>query len=237
MKLQNEKIVFLRNTGESWASFEIQDGIKALPKYDSFIMIPEGKVGSTVDYRVVPKLRVEKHHKEASRWATHFATIAQFVKSDKEYLFVCEDNIELLEAQIIQIEEAAKTPGIKILAPEGKAYILDKATAKIIQDNAYIFYANWQQILLDLKELNLINLEYIPILKKIDSTSTILLHIFFIVLLLGLALGLFLLLCPLDGFWSKSIISLAEVTTAKEAVVGTQGAGVCSHQNSMVAVD
>jgi hypothetical protein len=237
MKLQNEKIVFLRNTGESWATFENQDGVHALPKYDSFIMIPEGKVGSTVDYRVTPKLRQEKYHKEASRWATHFATIAQFVKSDKMYLFVCEDNIELLEAQIPQIEDMAKTPGIKILAPEGKAYILDKATAKIIQDNGYIFYANWGQILQDLKNLNLINLETTPILKKIGSTSSILLHIFFIVLLLTLALGIFLLLCPLDGFWTKNTISLAKVTTTKEAVVSAEGTGMSSHQDSMLAVD
>jgi hypothetical protein len=237
MKLQNEKIVFLRNTGESWAQFENQDGVRALPKYDSFIMIPEGKVGSTVDYRVTPKLRQEKYHKEASRWATHFATIAQFVKSDKTYLFVCEDSIELLEAQIPQIEEVTKTPGIKILAPEGKAYILDKETAKIIQDNGYIFYANWGQILQDLKNLNLINLETIPILKKIGSTSSILLHIFFIVLLLTLALGIFLLLCPLDGFWTKNIISLTKVTATEETVVSAQGAGVCSSQDSMLAVD
>lgn len=237
MKLQNEKNVFLRNTGESWASFEIQDGIQALPKYDSFIMIPEGKVGSSVDYRVIPKLRVEKHNKEASRWATHFATISQFINSDKDYLFVCEDDIELLESHISQIEVATKTPGIKIIAPKAQAYIVDKATAKIIQDNAYIFYTNWEQILLDLKNLNLINLEYVPILKKIGTTSSILIHIFFIVLLLAFALGLFVLLCPLNGFWSKNTISLAEVTTAKEAVMSAEGAGMCSHQNSVVAVN
>ena len=237
MKLQNEKIVFLRNTGESWASFENQDGVHALPKYDSFIKIPEGKVGSTVDYRVIPKLRHEKYHKEASQWATHFATIAQFVKSDKEHLFVCEDNIELMEAHISQIEDAAKTQGIKILAHGAQAYIVDKATAKIIQENAYIFYANWEQILQDLKNLNLINLDEILILKKIGTTSTTLLHIFFIILLLTMALGLFVLLCPLDGFWTKNCISFAEVTTTKEAVMGAERTGMCSHQDSMLAVD
>ena len=237
MKLQNEKIVFLRNTGESWAKFENQDGIQALPKYDSFIMIPEGKVGSTVDYRVIPKLRQEKYQKEASRWATHFATIAEFLKSDKMYLFVCEDNTELLEAHIQQIEEAAKTPGIKIFAPKAQAYILDKETAKIIQDNGYIFYANWEEIISDLNKLNLIKLEEIIILKKIGLTSATLLHIFFIILLLAMATCTFILLCPLDGFWTKNLISLTEVTAAKEAIVGAQGAGVCSHQDSMIAVD
>jgi hypothetical protein len=237
MKLQNEKIVFLRNTGESWAQFEKQDGIQALPKYDSFIMIPEGKVGSTVDYRVIPKLRQEKYQKEASRWATHFATIAQFLKSDKTHLFVCEDNIELLEAQIQQIEEATKTPGIKILGPKAQAYIVDKETAKIIQDNAYIFYANWEEIISDLNKLNLIELEEIPILKKIGSTSTILLHILFVILLLGMSACIFLLFCPLDGFWTKNSISLAEVPTAKEAVICAQGAGVSCSQDSMVTID
>jgi len=237
MKLQNEKIVFLRNTGDSWDKFENQDGVQALPKYESFIMIPEGKVGSTVDYRVIPKLRQEKYHKEASRWATHFAIIAQFIKSNKDYLFVCEDGLELLEAQISQIETAAKTPGIKILAPEARAYIVDKETAKIIQDNGYIFYANWEVFLNDMKNLNLINLELILILKKIDSTFTTFFHLFFIVLLFCLALGLFVLLCPLDGFWTKNSISFTEVTTAKEAVVSTKGAGMSCSQDSMLAVD
>ena len=237
MKLQNEKIVFLRNTGESWSQFENQDGVQALPKYDSFIMIPEGKVGSSVDYRVIPKLRQEKYHKEASRWATHFATIAQFINSDKEFLFVCEDNIELLEAHIQQITDAAKTPGIKILAPRAQAYIVDKATAKIIQDNTYIFYANWDTMLTELHALKLIELESIPILKNINPTITILLQIAFIILLLGFSACIFLLLCPLNGFWTKNSISLAKVSTAEEAVMCAQGAGVSCHQDSMIAVD
>lgn len=237
MKLQNENIIFLRNTGESWAAFESQDGVHALPKYETFIMIPEGKVGSYVDYRVIPTLRQEKFHKEASRWATHYAVISLFLKSEKEYLFVCEDALELQEIQISQIEATAKTPGIKLLAPKAQAYLLDKATAKIIQDNAYIFYANWGEIISDLNKLNLIELEEIPILKKIGSTSTTLLHIIFVIILLGMSACIFLLLCPLDGFWTKNLVSLTEVTTPKETIIGAKGAGMSSSQDSMVAID
>ena len=84
MRLQNEKVLFIRNTSETWDAFENQDGIQALPKYESFIMIPDGKVGSKIDYRVVPNYRNPKYEAEASRWATHYAAITLFLKSDKK---------------------------------------------------------------------------------------------------------------------------------------------------------
>jgi hypothetical protein len=240
MKLQDEKIVFLRNTSESWDLFENNDGVHALPKYDSFIMIPTGKVGTFVDYRVVPTYRKDKYYYEASRWATHYAIIVQFLKSDKEYLFVCEDNLQIQEKQISQIETFGVKGGIYLFSNTDKpaqAYILDKYTAEIIRDNTYVFYKNWEEMLFDLKNLDLIKLEQIPILKKIDSSNSMLLHILFIILLFCMIIGLFFMLCPFDSFRSKNVISLTEMLGAKESMICTKGTGMSCLQDSVVSIN
>lgn len=233
----NAKVVFLRNTTESWAQFEIQDGVTELPKYEYFIIIPTGKVGKLVDYRVLPSLRTEENESEASRWATHFAVLALFLKSDKSYLFVCEDAIELNANSIPQIEKIAESPGLHILAPKAQAYIIDKLTAKIIVENAYLYYARWDIILDDLHKLNLINKTQNHLLKKVPESYTWLFEYLFIVLLLLTGIVLFYMLCPFNGFFTQNLISLAEVLTPKEAVVSAEGAGVSSHQDTVINVD
>ena len=165
--LQNQKIIFLRNVSDNWDRFSNQDGVHALPKYTMYNMVPEGKVGTEIDYRVIPTLRNKNHRKEASRWATHFVAISQFLEQkEADYLFVCEDSIELQESQIKQIEQSLKTPGLTILSEDASAYTMDKAAAKIIQQNAYIYYNTWQNILRDIKTLNLIEVKEDLILKK-----------------------------------------------------------------------
>ena len=239
MKLQNEMIVFIRKDAESWANFELQDGVQALPKYDLCIMIPEGKVGSVTDYRVLPSLRQEKFHKDASRWATHYAILTKFLQSQKTTLFVCEDELELFESYITQIETAAKG-GIQLLSATetpSQAYIIDRDTAKIIQENAYTFYANLDVILNDLQKLKLIQTTQLPILKKLQSPSQTLLNLGFFALLFLAFVGLFLMLCPLNSFITKDSVSLSEVLAPEETIVGTQGAGVSSLQNSVVPVN
>jgi len=231
------KVVFLRNTTESWAQFENQDGVTELPKYEYFIMIPTGKVGKTVDYRVLPSLRTAENEAEASRWATHFAVLALFLKSDKSQLFVCEDSITLNASDISKIEKIAESPGLHILAPKAKAYIIDKETAKIIVENTYLYYANWDIILDDLHKLNLINKTQTLLLKKMPESYAWLYSYLFLALLLLASIGLFYMLCPFNSFYTKKVVSLAEVLTTEEPVMSTEGTGVSSHQDTMIDVD
>jgi hypothetical protein len=203
MKLQNEKIIFLRNNSESWEIFQEQDGVQALPKYESFIMIPEGKIGTKVDYRVIPSLRTEKNQADASRWATHYAIISRFLKSNKEYMFVCEDTIELLENKISIIENLIEKNTIILLADSknpSQAYILDRDIAKIIQQNAYIYYTTWDKMLYDMKDLGLINLKNTPILSKYNSLNKYWYEYLFLIVLVLFMLFIFNMLCPFNGF-------------------------------------
>jgi hypothetical protein len=238
MMLQTDaKVVFLRNTAESWAQFEIQDGVTELPKYEYFIMIRKGKVGKTVDYRVLPSLRTEENEAEASRWATHFAILALFLKSEKSHMFVCEDSITLNATDISKIEKIAESPGLHILASKAQAYIVDKETAEIILENAYLYYASWDIILDDLQKLNLINKTQTPLLEKMPDSYTWLYNYLFIVLLLLACIGLFYMLCPFNGFYTQKVVSLAEVLTTEESVMSAEGTGVSSHQDTMINVD
>lgn len=238
MMLQTDtKVVFLRHTSESWTNFEIQDGVTELPKYEYFIMIPTGKVGKLVDYRVLPILRTAENEAEASRWATHFAVLALFLKSDKSRLFVCEDSITLNTSNIPQIEKIATEPGLHILAPKAQAYIIDKETAKIIVENAYLYYANWDIILDDLHKLKLISKTQTPLLEKMPNSYTWLYNYLFIVLLLLACIGLFYMLCPFNGFYTKKVVSLAEVLTTEEPIMSAEGTGVSSHQDTVINVD
>lgn len=238
MKLQNEKIIFLRSNGETWAIFQEQDGVQALPKYESFIIIPEGKVGSKVDYRVIPTLRTEKNHIDASRWATHYAIISTFLRSNKEYMFVCEDTIEIPESKITNIENLIEKGGMIVLADSEKpsqAYILDRPTAKVIQENAYIYYTTWDKMLYDMKDLGIINLKNVPILSKYNGLSKHFYDYLFLIVLVLFALCIFNMLCPFNGFSnSKNCISFIEMSTVEEPIVN---ALVCSLQNNMVSID
>jgi hypothetical protein len=239
MKLKDEKIVFLRSTGEIWDDFETQDGVHALPKYDSFITIPDGKIGSLVDYRVIPTLRNEVNYTDASRWATHYAVIADFLKSKKSHMFVCEDTLELPENTVNQIEQLTPS-GIKLLANSEKptqAYILDRTTAKIIQENAYIYYVDFDTMLQHMYALKLIDLEHIPLLKKRPNQTQIN-NLILAVLVLFFLICIFVMLCPLNGFcWSKDVISLSEMLTPEISSMRTEGAGMSSFQDTVTTCD
>lgn len=236
MKLKDEKIIFLRSTGEIWDNFEAQDGVHALPKYDSFITIPDGKIGSLVDYRVIPTLRNESNYTDASRWATHFAIISEFLKSKKSRMFVCEDTLELAENTVNQIEQL-NPEGIKLLANSEKpsqAYILDRHTAKIIQENGYIYYVNFDNMLQDMHKLQLIALEHIPLLKK-RTNQTQIYNLILAALVLLFILCIFVMLCPLNGFCrSKDVICLSEMLTTEETSISAEGAGMGCLQDTVV---
>jgi hypothetical protein len=237
MKLQDEKIVFIRNTGTSWSNFEKSDAVISLPKYDAFIMIPTGKIGSQIDYRVIPSMRKRENEKAAARWATHYAILSQFLDSDKKYLFVCEDDLELKSNHIILIENF--NSGILLLADTdmpAQAYIIDKPTAKTIITQSYIFYTNWDTMLIDMKNLNLIELTIQPVIKR-SWDYTLFFEICFILLLLAASICMFFMLCPLNSFRSKNSISLTEVLTTEEPIVCTEWAWVSSHQNTVIDVD
>lgn len=239
MKLKDEKLVFLRSTGENWDNFEAQDGVHALPKYDSFITIPDGKIGSLVDYRVIPTLRNEANYTDASRWATHYAVIAEFLKSNKTRMFVCEDTLELPENTVNQIEQLTPS-GIKLLANSEKpsqAYILDRTTAKIIQENAYIYYVDFDTMLQDMHKLQLIDLEHIPLLKKRPNQTQI--YNLILAALVPLFLFcIFVMLCPLNGFCgSKDVICPSEMLTPEIPSMRTEGAGMSSFQDTVITCD
>jgi hypothetical protein len=238
MKLTDTKIVFLRNKSETWELFESTCGVQALPKYDMFIMIPEGKIGSRLDYRVIPSLRNKKNYPQTSRWATHYAIIAEFLKSPQETLFVCEDGIEIKSYQISAIESLIleKNKGMIFLTESNlaQAYIIDKHTAKIIIDNIYTYYNDFETMLKDMKKLDLIHIENRSLLNQIQNNNNPLLNlkyfsfnpsyllflIFFLILIL--CLSYFLPLHPSNStLFSKNLIGSAKVFAPKETLVST----------------
>ena len=186
-------------------------------------MVPEGKVGTEIDYRVIPTLRNKNHRKEASRWATHFASITQFLEQkESDYLFVCEDSIQLPKSQIKQIEQLLKNPGLTILSNDGSAYTMDRAAAKIIQQNAYIYYDTWQNILHDLKTLNLIEVKEDFILTKISKPFIdfdLLIIGLFTLLLLLIVTGLYIMSSPFNGPQSKNLIGFTKMFGPKESIM------------------
>lgn len=222
MILQNEKIVFIRNNVESWDVFENQDGIVALPKYESIMNICKNTIGNKTDIRVATHLRYDKHKIDAARWATHVGILHRFLKSDKNYLFVCEDDRILNESDIKSIEEFGAKGGLQLLAcdsKKSKAYIVDKPTSKIITEHTYLFYTDLDNILEDIKKLNLIHVEYNSLIKKRVEFNSVLINLLFIFNILLFGLGIFYMLYPFNGFRAKNLISLTKMFTAKEAIV------------------
>lgn len=214
--------VFIRNSPETWDLFEAQDGVAQLPHNDSFKMISPDNIGSVVDYRVVPKYRGQ--HSSANQWATHYAIITLFLKSNKSHLFICEDTLELTEENVTQIKQI-KQDGIVFLAPSATAYIIDRPAARAVIDNCYTFYESLHAMLVDMQKLGIIHIEEKPILQKIKdynmyfNVATALFVICMLLIILALS-------NPNNWFvsgGSQECISLAEMLTAKEAVMSTEG--------------
>jgi len=219
--------VFIRT--ETWDLFEAQDGVAQLPNYESFNMI--SSVGSITDHRVVPRYRDAHSSTNASQWSTHYAIISRFLKSNKTHLFICEDTLELTEENVSQIKQL-KQEGIVLLDQTAKAYIIDRKAAQTIIDNCYTFYESLHAMFMDIQKLGLAHVEEKLILQKIKdynlyfNVATAL----FIVCMLLIILALFK---PTDWFQTGSnqhSISLAEMPTAEEAVMGTEGAGMSGCQ-------
>jgi len=217
--------VFIRT--ETWDLFEAQDGVALLPNYESFNMI--SSVGSITDYRVVPRYRGIQE--KASQWSTHYAIISRFLKSNKTHLFICEDTLELTEENVSQIKQL-KQEGVVLLDQTAKAYIIDRKAAQTIIDNCYTFYESLHAMFMDMQSLGLVKIEEKLILQKIKdynlyfNVATAL----FIICMLLIILALF---NPNDWFQTSSNqhgISLAEMPTAEEAVMSTEGAGMSGCQ-------
>ena len=217
--------VFIRT--ETWDLFEAQDGVAQLPNYESFNMI--SSVGSITDYRVVPRYRGIQE--KASQWSTHYAIISRFLKSNKTHLFICEDTLELTEENVSQIKQL-KQEGVVLLDQTAKAYIIDRKAAQTIIDNCYTFYESLHAMFMDMQSLGLVKIEEKLILQKIKdynlyfNVATAL----FIICMLLIILALF---NPNDWFQTSSNqhgISLAEMPTAEEAVMSTEGAGMSGCQ-------
>jgi len=218
MVLQNEQIIFVRTDPELWDFFTNQDGVHALPKYTYIIKSSEGKICSLVDSRVIPECRNSKHASKASNWLTHLSIMEQFVKSDKQFLFVCEDSILLNESDIQRIEVSSKK-GLVLLADKAKAYIVDKYTASIIVKNSYVYYDDFAKVLEDMKQLNLISLNHSMFLKTRTAISPIIMNIVLVLFLLFFSAGIFYMLCPLYRPSTKNFIGLAKVLTTKESIM------------------
>lgn len=219
--------VFIRNSPETWDLFEAQDGVAQLPNYDSYIMIGKDKVGSVVDYRVVPRYR---RAAEASQWCTHYAILSLFLKSKKAHLFLCEDTLELTEESVRQLN---KQEGIMLLADKAKAYIIDRAAAKIIIDNCYTFYESLYAMFIDIQRLGLVHIEEKPMLKKIKDYN-VYFNVSLALFIICMLLIIYSLLTPNNRFQTSLLqysVSLAEMPTVEEAVVSAQGTGMSSLQD------
>ena len=240
--------VFIRNTAESWDLFEVQDGVAQLPNYESFKMISPDSVGSMIDYRVVPRYRAGTKavkNGSANQWATHYAIITRFLKTNKSRLFLCEDTLELTEENVSQIKQLQQE-GVVLLAAAAKAYIIDRPAAQAVIDNCYTFYESLHAMLIDMQKLGIIHVEEKPILQKIKDYNVYfnVATALFIICMLLILLALSGSLEPRNWFApssSQKSISLAEMSAPKEAVMSAQGARVSSLQavdpSSLQAVD
>ena len=168
---------------------------------------------------------------KASQWSTHYAIISRFLKSNKTHLFICEDTLELTEENVSQIKQL-KQEGVVLLDQTAKAYIIDRKAAQTIIDNCYTFYESLHAMFMDMQSLGLVKIEEKLILQKIKdynlyfNVATAL----FIICMLLIILALF---NPNDWFQTSSNqhgISLAEMPTAEEAVMSTEGAGMSGCQ-------
>lgn len=219
--------VFIRRTPETWDLFEAQDGVAQLPNYESFKMISPDTVGSMIDYRVVPRYREGRKGQlvhQANQWSTHYAIISRFLKSNKTHLFLCEDALELTEENVSQIKQL-KQEGIVLLDAQAKAYIIHRKAAQAVIDNCYTFYESFYTMLIDMNKLGLVHIEEKLILKKIKDYNLY----FNVATVLFVICMLLIILAPNNWFVAsrnQQSISLTEMPTAKEAVIGTEGAGM-----------
>jgi hypothetical protein len=159
MNLADEKVVFIRNSPESWDSFISLELIKAFPNHERIDQT--AVICSSTDARVSPEFRKPKYIQSATHWFINLQIMYRFVQSEKNYLFVCDDSIHIKDSIIKKIA-SLNIKGLILLA-DTKAYIINRETARIIVTNSYIYYNDLLSVLQDLKNLNLIQLESMPI--------------------------------------------------------------------------
>jgi hypothetical protein len=195
------EVICIKTNDESWDTFNENTVIKGFPKRIDIHLFKEGLLGTRFDTNVEPSKRYPKFYKDISRWATHLFCIGKFVKeSEKQYLFVCESDLNVEEIQV-----ANKT--VVSYDERARAYSIDRETARVIIENSLIYYTPFPKLLEDLEKLNLIKIEKTPYFNKIQTFS----YIPVVLFVLFLIFFILLIFYPFYIPYTKRLIGLAEV--------------------------
>lgn len=165
MFLNKETVICIKSNppAETWDYFNDKTEIINLPKRENVLAYPIGTLSSKFDYLVEPSCRTSIAQQEIAKWATHMSIIGNFLEGKTEWLFVVEDNINVSDLTII-----LEKPGLTLFDSNAGSYLIDRNTAKAIQDNTKIYYAPLTQVFQELATLNIININpsvEFPIIK------------------------------------------------------------------------
>lgn len=165
MFLTKEKVICIKSNppAETWDYFNDKTEIINLPKRENVLAYPIGTLGSKFDYLIEPSCRTAANKPEIAKWATHMSIIANFLEGKNDWLFVVEDNINVNDLTSI-----VNTPGLTLFDSNAGCYLIDRNTAKAIQDNSRIYYAPLTQVFQELAKLQIIHINpsiEFPIIK------------------------------------------------------------------------
>lgn len=158
MFLNKQTVICIKSNppSETWDYFNEKTELVNLPKRNIVLELPESILNSLYEPLVEPSSRIFENRQDIRTWATHMATLEQFVQTAKtNYLFVCTDNID-----INSLEQIQEQPGLTLYDPDASAYLVDLQTAKVILENNKIYYNKLINSFKDLAALKLIQLNY-----------------------------------------------------------------------------
>ena len=158
MFLNKQTVICIKSNppSETWDYFNEKTELINLPKRNVVLELPETILSSLYEPLVEPSSRILENRQHIRTWATHMATLEQFVESAQtDYLFVCTDNID-----INSLEQIKEQPGLTLYDPDALVYLVDLPTAKAILENNKIYYNRLIQIFIDLAALKLIQLNF-----------------------------------------------------------------------------
>lgn len=165
MFLNKETVICIKSNppADTWDYFNDKTEIINLPKRENVLAYPIGTLSSKFDYLVEPSCRTSITQPEIAKWVTHMSIIGKFLEGKTEWLFVVEDHINVSDLTII-----LENPGLTLFDNNAGSYLIDRNTAKAIQDNSRIYYAPLAQVFQELATLKIVNINpstEFPIIK------------------------------------------------------------------------
>lgn len=165
MFLNKETVICIKSNppAETWDYFNDKTEIINLPKRETVLAYPIGTLSSKFDYLVEPSCRISVNQAEIAKWATHMSIIGNFLNGKTDWLFVSEDNINVNDLTTIVNKQ-----GLTLFDSNAGCYLIDRITAKAVQDNSRIYYAPLTQVFKELAKLEIIKINpsiEFPIIK------------------------------------------------------------------------